>query len=414
MPAATHLAVSSQFRVRPFATLAALSALFFLATAGTFSSLGVVLPAMVAALGWSWTQAGLGFTILAVVCGLASYAPTLVIRTLGVRATLGLGGMALAAGFGCLAQAHGVGAYYLGAALEGLGFALTAIIPGAYVLAHTFRRVSAALGVYFTLGGLGGVAGPWLYLLAAAAPGGWRGYWALMAVASLLLGLLAALVTRVDAAPAAEPAAVEATGRPRPPIFRTARAWRVGEALASWPFWVIVAAYTANLLCEVTVNSASVAHLTGRGVGAAAAGAALSLQAAVSVGARALGGWMGERVDPKRLVMAALALLATGLIVLARAHGATGVGAYALMVGAGYGLNYLAATVLLLNYYGRERNLELFSTVCLISTAAAAGPVLAGVVKDATGGFGPAFYGIAATTALVLAAVTGMRPPRGG
>ena len=69
-----------------------------------------------------------------------------------------------------------------GAGLAGLGFALCAIIPGAYVLARTFRRVSTALGVYFTLGGLGGVVGPVALLprqgvapAAGAATGGsWR------------------------------------------------------------------------------------------------------------------------------------------------------------------------------------------------------------------------------------------------
>ena len=397
---------------RALATLAALSALFFLGVAGTFSSLGVVLPAMVASLGWSWTQAGLGFSILAIVCGLASYAPALVIRTLGVRATLGLGGVALAAGFACLATANGVGLYYLGAALEGLGFALTAIIPGAYVLARSFRHVSAALGAYFTLGGLGGVAGPWLYLFAKASPGGWRGYWTLLAVASLVLGAAAALVVRDQAAPETQPSAVEATKPPRPPIYRTTRTWTVAQALGSWPFWAITAAYTANLLCEVTVNSVSVAHLTGRGVTAAAAGGALSLQAAISVGARAAGGWLGERIDPRRLVMLALALLVAGLLVLAGARSGTSIGVYAVAVGAGYGLNYLAATVLLLNYYGRERNLELFSTTCLISTLASAGPLMAGALKDRTGGFAPAFWIIAAVTAAVLVAVALMRPPK--
>ncbi len=399
---------------RALATLAALSALFFLAVAGTFSSLGVVLPAMVAALGWSWTQAGLGFSILAITCGLASYAPALVIRTFGVRATLLLGAVALAAGFACLASTRGVGLYYLGAALEGLGFALATIIPGAYVIARSFRHVSAALGTYFTLAGLGGVAGPWLYLLARASPGGWRGYWALLAVASLALGALAALVVRDTAPPQAEPLAVEATRSSRSPIHRTLRAWTAPQALRSWPFWVITAAYTANLLCEVTVNSVSVAHLTGRGVTAAAAGAALSLQAGVSVGARAAGGWLGERVDPRRLVALALGLLVVGLLVLAGARGAASIGVYAVAVGAGYGLNYLAATVLLLNYYGRERNLELFSTTCLISTLASAGPLMAGALKDDTGGFSPAFLIIAAVTAAVLVAVVLMRPPKPG
>ena len=36
-----------------------MSALFFIITAATFSSLGVVLPAMVAELHWSWAERGL-------------------------------------------------------------------------------------------------------------------------------------------------------------------------------------------------------------------------------------------------------------------------------------------------------------------------------------------------------------------
>ena len=393
-------------------TLVALSALFFLAVAGTFSSLGVVLPAMIAELGWSWTQAGLGFSILAVTCGLASYAPTLAIRMLGIRATLLVGGATLATGFACLALTDNVVVYDLGAALEGLGFALCTVIPGAYILSRSFRRVSAALGAYFTLGGLGGVAGPWLYLLAKASPGGWRGYWLMLALAALTLGAVAAIIVRDAPAPRAEPSLVEATAGLRPPDFRTPHAWTVPQALRSAPFWVITASYTVNLLCEVTVNSVSVAHLTGRGVAAGAAGAALSLQAAVSVAGRAAGGWLGERVDPRRLVMAGLALLAGGLVVLAGAQGAGSIAIYAVTVGAGYGLNYLASTVLLLTYYGRARNLELFSTVCLVSTAASAGPLLAGSLKDQSGSFAPALLIIAAVTAAVLVAAMLMRPPK--
>ena len=37
---------------------------YFLATATTFTSLGVVLPSMINELEWNWTQAGLGFTYI--------------------------------------------------------------------------------------------------------------------------------------------------------------------------------------------------------------------------------------------------------------------------------------------------------------------------------------------------------------
>ena len=113
--------------VRPWIALAALSALFFQITAATFTSLGVVLPAMVAELHWAWSDAGLGFTLLAVACGLASLAPAAVMRTLGVRATLLGGGVVLAAGLALIATSHGTGRYLLGATLAGVGFALAAM-----------------------------------------------------------------------------------------------------------------------------------------------------------------------------------------------------------------------------------------------------------------------------------------------
>jgi OFA family oxalate/formate antiporter-like MFS transporter len=91
-----------------WATFAALSLLFFLVSAGTFSSLGVVLPAMVEELHWNWTQAGLGYTFLGLACGLSSLGAAAFVRRLGVRLTLATGAAMLVAGFGALAVTHNV------------------------------------------------------------------------------------------------------------------------------------------------------------------------------------------------------------------------------------------------------------------------------------------------------------------
>lgn len=389
--------------------LVSLSALFFLIIAGTFTSLGVVLPDMVGALGWDWAGAGLGFTFLGVSCGLASYAPTLLIRSVGVRTTLVLGGLVSAAGFLCLNVTRTLELYWVGAVLVGVGFALVANIPGTYVLARRFRHPSSAFGLYFTAGGLGGVAGPWLYLSVKAAAGDWRAYWLVLAAAVLALAAVAALAVGRDDEASAAPEESEAGT-----VFRAARDWRVRDALASPQFWIITAAYTVYLLCETTVNGMSVAHLTERGVAPALAAGMLSLQALVNAGARAAGGAVGERVDPRFLVIFALGSVAFGILALALARDVPLMLAYTLGVGVGYGLSNLAATVLLLNYFGRERNLELFSIMCLVSTVAAAGPWAAGWARDNLGGFEAAFLLFAGLAVVVLAAVAIMRPPRAG
>ena len=275
-----------QDRTDAWLALASLSALFFLITAGTFSSLGVVLPDMVKALHWDWTGAGLGFTLLGLATGLARYAPTVVTRRGGVRLTLVLGAVVTATGFLCLSAAHDLKLYWLGAILAGVGFALCAIIPGTFVLALAFRNRSTAFGIYFTVGGLGGVAGPWLYLAASHLAGGWRAYWLYLAVAVAVLGVLAALAAAPQAANPA-PVAMAVEPVPAAPVYRTGRVWSVAEALRTSQFWIVVAAYTTYLLCEVTVNGISVQHLTERGAAFTLAGGLLSFQALVSVFARA-------------------------------------------------------------------------------------------------------------------------------
>ena len=380
---------------RPYLALGSLSLLFFVITAASFISLGVVLPDMVSALHWDWSRAGLGYSVLGVACGLASLAPAWVIRRLGVRAALLLGGVLMAGGLIGFSHAGTIARYLLSAASLGVGFALLATIPATYVLSRLFTHLSASFGAYFTAGGLGAAAGPLIYAGARAAGLDWRGYWLAMAIATLATASLAAAVCSV---PADAPT-------PQPDAQETAEGWSVHDALRTPAFWIITLAYTAYLLCETSVTSLSVAHLTGRGIAPAVAGGMLSLQALINAGGRAAGGALGERIRPRTLVMAALALTTVGIVALALARGYPLMIVYVLGVGVGYGVSYLATTVLLLDTFGRKHNLELFSIMCLVSTLAAVGPFIGGALRDRTGGFEGAFWLFAGVAAVALVAV---------
>src|ERR1700710_1971414 len=105
---------------RPWITLAAVSVMFFLMTATTFSSLGVVLPAMIGELHWSWGGAGTGFSLLGVATGVTATLPATMIRRFGVRTTLVVGSLVMGAAFVCLALTQGLPLYFLGCVLMGL------------------------------------------------------------------------------------------------------------------------------------------------------------------------------------------------------------------------------------------------------------------------------------------------------
>ena len=383
-------------------TLALMSASFFIITAATYASLGLALPAMVAELHWSWTEAGTGFGLLGLFNGITSAVPATLIRRFGVRACLLTGSAVMALAFLCLARADGLLLYFAGASLAGLGFTLLDSVPGTYLLSRLFARPSFPIGLFFTIGGVGGVAGPLLYSGVMDVTGHWRSYWLVIGLLVVLTGIAAALLvdSKTD---------VGAVAEADPDI--STESWTLRAALQTRQFWIIAAAYAAFLFCGITANTVSVAHLTQHGVAAAIAISMMSVEGLVNSGARLAGGILTRFVGAKTLLAVSLASLIIGLLALSSARDVPMMLVYAAGIGIGYGLTFFAATILLLDYFGRGPYLELFATVNLIATVGAVAPTLAGLTRDQTGTFTPFFIGLSALVALVLLAVIAMRRP---
>ncbi len=404
---------------RPWLQLAAFSLVLFLITAATYSSLGVVLPMMVKDQHWNWTEAGLGFTLLGALTGASSMLPAWLIRRFGVAFTVLFGGAVMVAGFLCLWATRSLLVYWTGAALCGVGYQSMALIPGTHVLGAVFRSRARAFGIYFTFGSLGGVAGPWMVFgILGMFPGQWRVFWMAMAVAAAVAGLLCALAvgsTRwlAQAGEETDHEIAEEDAKPVPHhIYRTQDDWTVKEALATPQFYILLAAFFGHLLCGVTVASLSVAHLTELGVAAGVAGAMLSFESLMQVLGRAGGGLLGDRIDPRHMLIFALASQVIGTAVLSVAHTYPMMVIYAIGTGLGFGMTVLAVTVLLLNYYGRQHNLEIFSLTCLIGAVSALGPLIGGFMRDHLGSFAPTFQLFAAVIFVVFVATLFMRPPQ--
>lgn len=388
---------------------------FFFITAATFSSLGVVLPYMIEEFSWSWSEAGTGFSLLALMVGLAGTLPAWTIRRFGIKTTYLIGSVVMACGFILIAAGTGLYRFWTGASLLGVGFALCATVPGIHLINDWLPdRRSFAIGLYMTLGGLGAVAGPPIVTSIVANTDSWRIHWWSMTAAILVLMLLAGAfisrrITEDNGADAAN-APNEETTSDR--VFKTKADWRYRDALRTPQYYVIVAALTLTLFCTLTMNSWAFTHLGMLGISTALATLALSADGAVNALSRAVGGMLATRIDPKWLLVAALVGEMVGMLALSVADNPAALVLFALGEGFGFGMCFLATALLLLNYFGEKDNPELLGTMNFLTTAAMVGPVLAGYIAGKAGGFSMPFQLNAALLLIMIVFVIGMKPPK--
>ena len=406
---------------RPWLVLFAFSLLSALITVAIYTALGIALPLMVKDLSWNWTEAGFGFTVIGGCIGASSYLPALLIRRIGVRSTLLLGTALVAGGLFSLSAAHGLAMYFLGAALCGVGYQMMALIPATHVLGALFRRRSAAFGVYFTLSSAMAAGGPLMVIgLLHVFHGDWRQLWLAEVAGALVIGAACALAMggsgwlalaskRTDEAFAedrAKPTVTSVHG-----VQRTQADWTLKAALATPQFYILLAAYFGHVLCLATTASFAFQHLTEHGVSTLVIGGVLTVEALMGMVWRLLAGVLGDIVNPRYVLVFSVGSLVLGMFALASPQGYLSLLVFAVGVGVGTTVTALAVTVLLLDYFGRKHNLEIFSTICMVGALSALGPTLGGVLRDHLGSFTPTFQLFGALNGAVFIATVLMRPP---
>ncbi|MEM9494565.1 MAG: MFS transporter [Pseudomonadota bacterium] len=392
--------------------LGLVSAIFFLSTGGAFSTLGVLLPEMISDLDWNWTQAGAGFTTLALMTGISSTVPAHTMKIggqkTGIRLVYLTGGALLAAGFTLFALTDSFVTYLIAAGLVGVGYTQAGAVPAVKLLSSWFdRRRSFVIGVFFTSGALGSVAAPLAASYFLLSLGSWRLCWAVLAVAILVLSLAAAVLVR-------EKTENDDTGEEEGSAHKQDGSdddWTLAEVLRSPQYYILIAALTVTLLGTVTMNTWQVAHMQNLGVSAQIAASALSLHALMNAASRALGGIVIDRIGAKWVLASGLAAGVVGMTALAHAKTPLLITLFAIGDGYCFGIVTFASAIVLLKYYGAKNNPAILGTMNLVSTIAMIGPVLAGYIGDRAGGFSIVFIGVAIMMAIPFLMIVLMSQP---
>jgi MFS family permease len=380
----------------------------------TFNSLGVVLYTMVAELHWSMTAAGFNFSLLGAACGLSSPLPALTMRRFGSRATIAVGALLLVAGFFLASASESLLQFYLAMVLLGLGYSFAGVVPAVYLITGWFGQRSARMiGIYYMLGALGATVGPPLAVITLRVGGGWRGHWEIMALASAIIGVVCLSLIR-DAAPSEELAKTpidDEYGVAIVPHSATATEWRPREAMMTAQFLIVTASQTLTMASVTTNSSVAVAHLVHYGATPATAALFLSVIALTATLIKGVVGRVCELLDAGTVLAVGLALQAAGNVLLST--GGAGYLPYlaAVVLGVGWGCSFVAGTVVLLNYFGHQTGSQILSFVWFLASAAALGPLTAGILADRFGSFTIIFDFFAAMFVALAVPIYLMRAP---
>jgi MFS family permease len=356
--------------------------------------------------GWSAAAVSAPVTIYYVAGALLTVAIAGVYERLGPRVVVAGGSIAMAAGVVALGAVERPWQLYPVFLIMALGWGATSGAAINIILAPWFqRRRGLAVSLAFNGATLGGVVVTPGLLLLVDAVGFARAV--TTAAPALLAVMLVVAIGIIRRAPGdlglgpdgdADPPPSSHAAPPREPGWRR-------RALRTWRFWSVSAPFALGLAAQVGVLTHLVALVTpALGVGGAARVVSATTGAALL--GRLATGVVVDRLNPRRVTAATLAVQIGGLAVLASASSATAVYAGCVLFGLGVGNLTTLPSLVLAAEWPRERFSGLVSLVVGINQLTFAfGPSLVGVVRDWTGAYGPALAVCGGLQALAAAII---------
>ncbi|MBL4584100.1 MAG: MFS transporter [Pseudomonadales bacterium] len=397
--------------------LAALSTIYFLVIGASFYGFGVALAPMIESMGWSRTEAAIGYSIFALSMGIVGPLIALFIQRFNTRLCIFIGGILTVTGAMLTYYAESLMQYYIGAGVfMGVGVAMQSFLPCSQIVATWFvKKRALGIGLLMASGGLGAFVVAPTFSALLTATGNWRYLWLVIAVCGAVAAVLAVIFVREHPSDMGQfPDGIDpdSVTEDQNQNVVLQQDWKVGEAVRSSPFWVIVFVATVVMSGVTMVNSQVVLHLTDMGLTATFAASALGIQGFLSTGGRLLAGSLGDRFDSRLILIAGLICVAGGILILSVANTEPMAYIFACLFGLGFGSAVVAYSTLLANYFGSLYFAQIVSVLGFVSTVIGASvPVLAGFAYDWLGSYTIVFWIIAGFAVVAVALSAVMRPP---
>ena len=302
--------------------------------------------------------------------------------------------------FGCglmlLSQTDSLLAFYGAFVVIALGAGCCGLFPINVALMHWFERWRARALSSMSIGlALGGISVP---LVAWSLQNyGWRATAFASGVIAIAAGLPLGMVMRrrpedygttMDGLPPRGPIGAAESSLADPRRDFTAR-----EAVRTTAFWLLSLGHGFALFVVHAVSVHSITHMKqGLGYTLEQASFVYTLLTLSQIGGVCIGWLIGDRYE-KRLIAACCMLMhMTGLLLLTYALNAAMVLGFAVLHGAAWGLRGPFMQALRADYFGRSAiGLILGLSLMIVVIGQVGGPMIAGVLADATGNYRAGF-----------------------
>ena len=378
-----------------------------------FQSFGAYVAVLRDEFGWSKTLFAAAFAMSRVESGALGPLQGWMVDRFGPRLVMQIGIVIMAAGFFWFSQLDSSVTFLLSFFVISIGAGLAGFMTLTIALVKWFeRRRATALGLMSTGLAVGGLLVP--VLVVAIDSFGWRDTAFVSGILVLVVGLPISFVMRT----APEEHGYHLDGEREPPARARAREdsgdFTVRQALRTRAFWFIALGHASAVLIVSAVMVHLVVYINedlGYSLGAAAA--MIALMTAFQMVGQIGGGFLGDRVNKRLLVVACMALHVFGLLLLANATALWMVAIFAIAHGLGWGGRGPQMAAIRADYFGRASfgTIMGFSSM-IIMLGMIFGPLIAGVMADETGTYTAGFTLLAALAGVGSIFFVLLRPPQ--
>jgi MFS family permease len=367
------------------------------------AAFSLFLPFWVDEFDWSRASISGAQTVSIILAGLTAPMVAVFIMKQGPKRAIVLGNFINVIGLVLLSYQSLLWHLYLGnGVIIGLGMSIGGILAGSTVINNWFiLKRPAALSISMAAMGFSGVvANPSLMALINSV--GWRNTYLILAAAAFLFCVVApALFLRnkpedlgqvPDGPVLRKPEEVKSAASLYRDLDKTTVDFTAQEAFHTPSLWLLVAYTALTFLVLGGLMVHQVAFLFDLGISRMKAATALGVMSAV-MGISQLGiGFLGLRFKMHSLAVVSIILSIVGFASLLFAHSLPQVLVFCVLFGMGCGIQSVAASNLMPDYYGRTEFPKIMGFTSPITTfIMSAGAPFTGYIRDVSGSYIPAF-----------------------